>query len=174
MFMNRVFCANLMDSIWLYVYRDFSHRLKRIANLRTIGILHRWIWIFINRLKETEGFLQYYDGDDDVIPGYNNNTPMMFKRDFLCKKCIGKRVHSSATKYDNFKCTLHQNWLGGLEHAEFLALGETSVCGGFTGTVVLFHSILVDTVTKLCSSQRSLIPQSVHDASHNHTGDIYV
>ena len=110
--MNRVFCANLMDSIWLYVYRDFSHRLKRIANLRTIGILHRWIWIFINRLKETEGFLQYYDGDDDVIPGYNNNTPMMFKRDFLCKKCIGKRVHSWATKYDNSECTLHQNLVG--------------------------------------------------------------
>ena len=41
-------------------------------------------------------------------------------------------------------------------------------------TLALFHPILLGTVTKLWNTQRSLSPQSVHNASHYHTDYIHI
>ena len=48
------------------------------------------------------------------------------------------------------------------------------MCGDFAGTVPLFHPMLVGTVTKLCNSQRWVIPQSVHGAFHHHLDSIHI
>ena len=66
-------------------------------------------------------------------------------------------------------------WIGDVaQDDEVLSSVESSMCGDFAGTVPLFHPMLVGTVTKLCNSQRWVIPQSVHGAFHHHLDSTHI
>ena len=59
MFMNCVFDANLNDNKWLYILQGhFLKRLKIIANLTKIDILHSWPWNFYEWPEYETFFLQ--------------------------------------------------------------------------------------------------------------------
>ena len=62
--MNYVFDANLKDDKWLYILQGhFLKRLKIIANLSKINILHSWPWIFMNDLNIEYNFYNQSLGD---------------------------------------------------------------------------------------------------------------
>ena len=59
MYMNCVFDANLNGNKWLHVLQGhFLNRLKIIANLTKIDILHSWPWIFYKWTEYETFFLQ--------------------------------------------------------------------------------------------------------------------
>ena len=92
---------------------------------------------------------------------------------FSVQKFIGNRVHSWVAKQDMYEYTFHQKLFGWA--CTWRSNSARQACvRHFTGTVGLYHPTLVHTVTKLCNSQRSIIPQSVRNASHYHTDNIYI
>ena len=59
MYMNCVFDANLKDNKWLYISQgNFLQRLKIIANLTKIDILHSWHMDFYEWPEYETFFLQ--------------------------------------------------------------------------------------------------------------------
>ena len=69
MYMNGVFDANLKDNKWLFILQGrFLKRLKTIANLTKIDILHSWPWLFMNGLNMKHSLCNWSLGDGLVRP----------------------------------------------------------------------------------------------------------